>query len=548
MKKHLSFFLFVFLTLVLNACTNYEEVYNNGSEFLIVGNYSELNESLVTLSKGEDYLYDNLVFKVDEYVIEKFNELISSNQIIESRSFLNNIRNTLSHFEIFRYDVLEARLLFAENNFYDSLRLLETVEVASEDIENYLDLQREVVTFLTAEIFQYYWDARTISDYIFIEEQLKYVFSFLSDREKYLLTYSLMDLQWHHLNFGLNDIFLERFVKSEMPSKYQEFFDRNAKIGSLTRAPSAIELASYLESKAVIVNVFNASGRKTGNGSGFFINDNGLIITNEHVIRDASRVSIQMNNGTLYDVTVLLTDERRDFALLKAPIENNDYVTLGNSYYVRTGETIYTYGSPLGISNTMTTGLVSKNLSIVNRKEYIQVSAPISPGSSGGMLVNEFGQVIGITTSILINGQNMNLSIPINRVINSINEIDPIIQLNPKDNGHFQTMTTQTIRQIHQLSFEEPDDSEKKEIFGFLNFEGEYVYASIEYENGDHFQGELRNGEFFGKATVITNEYRFHGQFINGAINGFGITDYFDGSFYVGHYLEDEFHGQGSFY
>jgi len=545
MKKtviRLFIILFIFL---LSACTNYEQVYNTGNEHLRIGNYTELNETLIILSEGEPYLYDQLVYKVDQYVIEKFNEFILFNQITDSRSFLITIQNELDHFESSRYDILEARLLFAENQFYQSLKILDKVKVSDEDLNSHIQLQRENISYLVAEIYQYYWDARTISDYILIEEQLKYVFSLLSDREKYLLTYSLMDLQWHHLNFGLNEIFLERFVKSHLPQYYQDFLDKNSSFESLTLAPSSTQLANNLEPKAVIVNVFNSSGRKSGNGSGFFINDNGLIATNEHVIRDASRISIQMNDGTTHDVRVLLKDEKRDFAILKAPVSNNDFVTLGNSYQVQTGETIFTYGSPLGISNTMTTGLISKNLSIVIRQEFIQVTAPISPGSSGGMLVNEFGQVIGITTGNLITGQNMNFAIPINRVINLINEVDPNIQLNPKGNGHHQSISTKTIRKIHRFSYEELEEST---IFGFLDRDGEYVFAIINYANGDRFQGELSEGSFSGKGIFETGGYHYYGQFENGEITGFGVTEFSDGSYYVGQKLRDKFHGQGSFY
>jgi hypothetical protein len=188
---------------------------------------------------------------------------------------------------------------------------------------------------------------------------------------------------------------------------------------------------------------------------------------------------------------------------------------------------------------------VSKSLSIINGQEFIQLSAPISPGSSGGMLVNEVGELIGITTANLTHGQNMNLAIPINRAINYINEIDRNVEVYDRGNGHISDITTQTIRSIHRYSYEK---TSTQEIFGFLDFDGEYVYSIINYTNGDRFEGEMRDGQFHGIITLLVGDEFYYGQAANGKRHGFGVAEFGSGDVYIGQFKDDIRHGQGSYY
>ncbi len=536
----------VFLYLViLSACTNYSEIYDQALVHIDQSNYSSLNVSLNELSQGDFELYNKLITDIDGYVLDKFDFYLEQNQPTQARIFLTSINRDLSHFGNTRYGGLEVRLLSAEGKHFEALLYYETIEIPNEYLREYLDLQRDILSYLIAELYQYHWDARTISDLVIITEQLRYVFSQLSEREQYLLAYDLIDLQWHHLNFSFNEIFIERIVREVLPQYYDEFRESNGIIESLSYVPSASEMASYLEPKSAIVQVFNSTGRRIGTGSAFFVNDNGLLVTNYHVIEGASRVSIITSDGQTHNVNVLVFDEIRDVAILKAPIRNNEFVTLGNSYYIQTGDTVYTYGSPLGITNTITAGLVSKNLSIVNGQEFIQLSAPISPGSSGGMLVNEYGEVIGITTASFVRGQNMNLAIPINRAINLINEIDRNVNIYPRGNGHIPDITTNTIRRIYKYSFQELSD---RELFGFLDRDGGLVYSIIHYKNGDRFEGEMQNGQFHGLITLKTQTDFYFGQAMNGSRHGFGVTEFNNGDFHVGQYRNNLRNGLGSFY
>ncbi len=105
-----------------------------------------------------------------------------------------------------------------------------------------------------------------------------------------------------------------------------------------------------------------------------------------------------------------------DIAILKIPGTGFDYLKIGDSAKVVGGQTIYTIGCPLGLENTISAGLISNPERLFDGQTWFQISAPISPGSSGGALINEFGEVIGITTGTFIDGQNLNLAIPIDQI------------------------------------------------------------------------------------------------------------------------------------
>jgi S1-C subfamily serine protease len=545
MRKMYRSFLIVISVLILTACTNYQEIYDQSILDINQSNYSAINLSLDKLIDGDEILYNQLLNEIDDYVFEKFNNFLENNQTTQARDFLNQVNLEFNHFNSIRYAGLEVRLLSAQGNHYDALLYLDSLSIPSQFRVEYDALQKDVLSLLIAELYRYYWDAQSISDFILIEKQLTYTFSLLSEREQYLLAYDLIDLQWHKLNFSLNEIFLDRFVRSVIPQYYDELFDSNDNIEFLSYIPSASEMATFLEPRSAIVEVFDSSGRRLATGSAFFVNDNGLLVTNHHVIDGADRISIITSDGKSHNVTVLLYDERRDVAILKAPIRGNDFVSLGNSYYVQTGDVVYTYGSPLGITNTITAGLVSKSLSIVNGQEFIQLSAPISPGSSGGMLVNEVGELIGITTANLTYGQNMNLAIPINRAIKIINDIDQNVEVYDRGNGHISDITTQTIRSIYRYSYEK---TSTQEIFGFLDFDGEYVYAIINYTNGDRFEGEMRDGDYHGIITLLVGDNFYYGQAANGERHGFGVSEFGRGDIYIGQFKNNVRHGQGSYY
>ncbi|MBK9332770.1 MAG: serine protease [Ignavibacteria bacterium] len=149
-----------------------------------------------------------------------------------------------------------------------------------------------------------------------------------------------------------------------------------------------------------------------GSGSGFIADDDGLIVTNFHVIEDAYYAKIFYYDGTESNVNMLYAyDEEWDLAALKTTPSFVKYVTIENYDKVEIGSVCFAIGSPRGIANTISDGIVSNKLTYKSGYIY-QITSPISPGSSGGALFNEYGKLIGVTTSYRPDGQNLNYAIP----------------------------------------------------------------------------------------------------------------------------------------
>ena len=165
-----------------------------------------------------------------------------------------------------------------------------------------------------------------------------------------------------------------------------------------------------------IVVVGTAGKRKKDNraGSGFFISEDGLIVTNYHLIKRAKNIYVKLRNDQGYTkVKVLATDSRDDIAVIKIDGEGFLPVTLGQSTDVKVGQRVVAIGNPLGLESTVADGLISAWREIQNGRKVLQVSVPLSPGSSGGPLFNLAGEVIGITTASMSKGQSLNFAVPI---------------------------------------------------------------------------------------------------------------------------------------
>ncbi len=148
-------------------------------------------------------------------------------------------------------------------------------------------------------------------------------------------------------------------------------------------------------------------------GSGFFITSSGVAVTNMHVVTRSSSAKVRTADGKEYDVeSVLAVDGDNDLAVIKVKGSGFKHLNIGSSDALRVAQTIYCIGSPLGYENTISNGLVSSTQKEHEGQQLIQISAPISPGSSGGALINEYGQVVGVTSSGT-NAQNLNFAVPI---------------------------------------------------------------------------------------------------------------------------------------
>jgi serine protease Do len=144
--------------------------------------------------------------------------------------------------------------------------------------------------------------------------------------------------------------------------------------------------------------------RSTSRGSGFFISSDGYLVTNNHVVENAERVTVRTLENEEFSAKVIGTDPQSDLALLKADKKNLSFVGLGNSDQCRPGEWVLAIGNPLGFEHTVTAGIISakgRQLSGGPRyQNFIQTDAAINPGNSGGPLVNMQGEVIGINAMI----------------------------------------------------------------------------------------------------------------------------------------------------
>lgn len=158
-----------------------------------------------------------------------------------------------------------------------------------------------------------------------------------------------------------------------------------------------------------------------GTGSGFIINADGHILTNAHVVDGADKVDVVLKDGRTFEGKVLGTDPVTDVAVVKIEADNLPTVSIGNSEQLKPGEWAIAIGNPLGLDNTVTTGIISatgRSSSQVGvpdkRVQFIQTDAAINPGNSGGPLLNASGQVIGINTAIIQGAQGLGFAIPIN--------------------------------------------------------------------------------------------------------------------------------------
>jgi len=154
-------------------------------------------------------------------------------------------------------------------------------------------------------------------------------------------------------------------------------------------------------------------------GSGFIINEDGLIITNNHVIEKATEIKVKLDNGKEYNAQVIGRDPRTDLALVKVKpdIAFPKPAHLGDSDAIRVGDWVMAVGNPFGLGHTVTTGIIGAKERIIGAGPYddfLQTDAAINPGNSGGPLFNMKGEVIGINTAIVAQGQGIGFAIPVN--------------------------------------------------------------------------------------------------------------------------------------
>lgn len=159
------------------------------------------------------------------------------------------------------------------------------------------------------------------------------------------------------------------------------------------------------------------SQEQQGVGSGFIIDPDGLIVTNYHVIQGRAELSVTLHDGKTYTGRVIGTDPLTDLALIRIDARGLKPLHFGNSDQIYPGDWVLALGSPLGLQETVTAGIISsvnREVALAERTNYLQTDAAINPGNSGGPLVNMQGQVVGVNTAIARGAQGIGFAIPIN--------------------------------------------------------------------------------------------------------------------------------------
>ncbi len=187
------------------------------------------------------------------------------------------------------------------------------------------------------------------------------------------------------------------------------------------RVLSAQDIFQTANSSMALIETFDDEGHGLEQGSGFVVSNDGTVLTNYHVIRGASRATAKFGDGTEGEVAgVVAFDQNHDVAVLKLASPPKAFLHIGDSDNLKVGQKVIAIGSPLGFQNTVSEGIVSGL-----RNGIIQMSNPISPGSSGGAVFDRYGNVVGISVATVTSGQNLNFAVPINWAKSYLNSGNP---------------------------------------------------------------------------------------------------------------------------
>ncbi|MGD0018233.1 MAG: trypsin-like peptidase domain-containing protein [Candidatus Limnocylindrales bacterium] len=207
----------------------------------------------------------------------------------------------------------------------------------------------------------------------------------------------------------------------------------NVQTVSLTQSQAIVRVVEMAKPSVVTVSTTGTTGlgrrssQFTGSGSGFIVSADGLILTNNHVIMDASTLSVTLDDGRELPATVVKTDATHDLALIKVQASGLQPVTLGDSGTIQVGQLAIAIGSPLGtFTDSVTSGIVSgldRSITVGDSTSsftedltgLIQTDAAINPGNSGGPLLDANGAVVGVVTAASSSAQDMGFAVPINQ-------------------------------------------------------------------------------------------------------------------------------------
>jgi hypothetical protein len=197
-----------------------------------------------------------------------------------------------------------------------------------------------------------------------------------------------------------------------------------------------VKLVATVRPAIVVITTEN------GQGTGFFVRPNGILATNQHVIRGAQGIRVTLHSGETFErASVLAEDETKDLAILKIDAVDMTSLPLGNSNDVEVGEEVLLVGTPSGLEETFSNGIVSSVRILGNGVRVIQTNAPASPGSSGGPLISRSGEAIGVLAYGWPEGENLNFAVAVNYLRGLLDNANLVPPLSP-----LRTMTRLGVR------------------------------------------------------------------------------------------------------
>lgn len=264
----------------------------------------------------------------------------------------------------------------------------------------------------------------------------------------------------------------------------------------------------------VIVLAYDANNKLINQGSGVVISNDGYIITNYHVMKNASKVNIVHNDLLFENAELIGGDEESDILFIKIPKNDLSVIKTPESDDVKIGQKVYAIGSPLGYENTISDGIVSGYRKF-DKINLIQITASISPGSSGGAVVNSKGELIGISTYTITEGQNINFAIPIEDirkieakpyVYEVTKPVEPIfkqeetekqIKTIPKNSKLYNPKAVEYFNKGEELILKANSEKNKKDETLYLKQAVDYFTKAIKYDDG-FIEAYYEIGELYG--------------------------------------------------
>jgi hypothetical protein len=191
-----------------------------------------------------------------------------------------------------------------------------------------------------------------------------------------------------------------------------------ASIASFGNTQDVSTIYRQIGPSVVVVQRYDESRQKTGIGTGFFVSSGGNVVTNHHVLRGAVSADIRLPSGRVYPVRhVLAEDPENDLIMVSVEVPPYEVQPLSvRPSMPAIGERVVVIGSPMGLDQTVSDGIVSAIRELQGSRKVIQITAPISTGSSGSPVVNMKGDVVAVACALMANGQNLNFGIPSERV------------------------------------------------------------------------------------------------------------------------------------